>query len=974
MTDSMQVNLRQVTRGMSIPLKQVEAVVQLHDEGNTVPFITRYRKDETGGLDEVQIRQILTRLSKFRQLLDRKQTILRSIESQGKLTPDLEEKIKAAATVKRLEDLYIPYKPKKQTLATLARKRGLEPLALELLRKPADDWDFHARAAEFVDPEKELRTTDDVLTGVGHIVAEMFSENAELRQKLREIFLRSAKIVTSRVPVTVPAVVETEKEPVSTEEPTDVLEESDAEKEKETEKEEKPAEEMAAEVSAETTQETTAEAEMTEVEETPQETPEAPEVQEETPDKKDEKEGKGEKEENSKATRAAAKAKAKTQKAQRRQKEEERRQKAFQDYFTFEEQVRKIPPHRVLAINRGEHGKILRVKMEVDHDALTKCAEETLLEEGTRYREFLQGCLRDALGRLILPTLEREMRRELTETAETHAVDVFAKNLRNLLLQPPIHEHRVLAMDPGFKNGCKLAALDQFGNFLEHAVIYLIGKGGRQEEAKKTILQLVEKYHITLIAIGNGTACRMTEDFVTELLTHELAEKDVAYVIVNEAGASVYSTSVLGREEFPDYDATLRGAISIGRRLQDPLSELVKIDPANIGVGLYQHDVKAKHLRESLEGVVESCVNFVGVDVNTASPALLRFVSGLNQLHARKIYEYRRQHGPFRNREELRSVPGIGEATYVQAAGFLKISRGDNPLDGTWIHPESYELATRILEKLAIPVEELRHLSPESEAKIAALDVPSLAQELETGEWKLRDILAQLVRPGRDPREDLPKPIFCKGVMKLEDLSAGMELTGTILNVVDFGAFVDIGLHESGLVHVSQIADHYVRDPHDVIAVGDIVKTWVVSIDKERRRVSLTMIDPARPKQENKEKDRKRKSGKPAPKKPTPAAGKPGPEVAAVLAPPRATGLRLVQEAPPDFVPKATRQPVKERKPAAPANKPEQAEKRPSRAALPKYQYRKEVTKPAAELSEEVKKGKAPMRGFDELAAFLKQK
>ncbi|MDO4583316.1 MAG: Tex family protein [Planctomycetia bacterium] len=960
MTDLMQVNLRQVARGMSIPLKQVEAVVQLHDEGNTVPFITRYRKDETGGLDEVQIRQILTRLNKLRQLLDRKQTILRSIESQGQLTPDLEEKLKAATTVKRLEDLYIPFKPKKQTLATLARKRGLEPLAMEILQNACED--LNARAAEFVDPEKELNSVEEVLAGTGHILAEKYSENAELRQKLREIFLRTAKILTTRIP---PAPVSAEdevKEVVS----------------EETVVAEAPEVEISEDIAVEIVEE------VPEVAETAEEVAENPVTAEESAESTESAETTSEEataeasEEAKKAARAAAKAKAKAQKAQRRQKEEERRQKAFQDYFEFEEQVRKIPPHRVLAINRGEHGKILRVKLDADQEALTKCAEETLLSADMPHQEFLRGCIRDALGRLILPALERETRRELTETAETHAVDVFAKNLRNLLLQPPIHEHRVLAMDPGFKNGCKLAALDQFGNFLEHAVIYLIGKKERLEEAKKTILQFIEKYHITLIAIGNGTASRTTEDFVAKLLTEDLAGKDVAYVVVNEAGASVYSTSVLGREEFPEYDATLRGAISIGRRLQDPLSELVKIDPANIGVGLYQHDVKAKHLRESLEGVVESCVNFVGVDVNTASPALLRFVSGLNQLHGRKIYEYRRQHGPFRNREELRAVPGIGEATYVQAAGFLKIGRGDNPLDATWIHPESYALATRILEKLEISVEELRHLPQEWEAKIAALDIPSLAEELGTGEWKLRDILTQLARPGRDPREDLPRPIFRKGVMKLEDLSPGMELTGTILNVVDFGAFVDIGLHESGLVHVSQIADHYVRDPHDAIAVGDIVKTWVVSVDKERRRVSLTMIDPARtvepsaPQAGAKEKERKRKPAKPAKKPPVPVA-KPGPEVAAVLAPPKSFGLRLVQEAPADFVPKTAMSTPKERKPQAPAAKQEREEKRSNRAALPKYQYRKDVVKPAAELSEEVKKGKAPMRGFDELAAFLKQ-
>jgi len=442
----------------------------------------------------------------------------------------------------------------------------------------------------------------------------------------------------------------------------------------------------------------------------------------------------------------------------------------------------------------------------------------------------------------------------MTEMAEAHAVTVFARNLRNLLLLPPVRSRRVLAVDPGFKSGCKLAALDEFGSLLDQAVIHLVGKEERKVEGRKKLVELIKQHSLVVMALGNGTACRETEELLGELLADELKDDGVAYVIVNEAGASVYSTSPLGREELPQYDATLRSAISIGRRLLDPLSELVKIDPGSLGVGLYQHDVKAKHLRASLDAVVESCVNYVGVDVNTASPALLRYVSGLNQLTARRVYDHRLTHGPFRDREQLKEVPGFGEATFVQAAGFLKIADGDNPLDATWIHPESYEVARQALEKLGFSLADLRQ--KETTAAIAQKvaefngQTEQLAADWHVGLMTLRDILAQLTRPGRDPREDLPAPIFKRGVLKLEDLQPGMELMGSVLNVVDFGAFVDIGLHDSGLVHVSQLANRFVRDPHDVVSVGDIVKVWVMEIDKTRRRVSLTMIPPGTPKHE----------------------------------------------------------------------------------------------------------------------------
>jgi uncharacterized protein len=720
-------------------------------------------------------------------------------------------------------------------------------------------------------------------------------------------------------------------------------------------------------------------------------------------------------------------------KSLRASKKEKKRQKleaAFKDYFHFSESLSRIPPHRVLAINRGERARILRVKIELDLEAVLATAEKCLLAADHPFHSFLSACLRDALQRLILPSLERETRRELTEAAEQHAVDVFIRNLRKLLLQPPVHGHRVLAVDPGFRNGCKLIALDEFGNVLGHDILHVVGRDERRQEARGKVAQMVRQYGLSVVAIGNGTGCRETEQLVADVITHELADTDVAYVVVNEAGASVYSTSPVGREELPDYDPVLRSAISIGRRLLDPLSELVKINPANIGVGLYQHDVKAKHLRESLDAVVESCVNYVGVDANTASPALLRYVSGLNQLTARRVYEFRREHGPFRVREDLKKVPGFGEATFVQAAGFLKIRDGDEPLDATWIHPESYDIAGRVLEKLDADVDVLRTavaratapappsspaatttddttadmvvesgpvLSAETNAgeavasiaaapatvvagdreaaepaaatdgqadissaarasqaetfeealavearqqararladKVANVSVHDLAVELGAGEMLLRDILVALTRFGRDPREDLPPPVFRRGIMKLEDLKPGMELTGSVLNVVDFGAFVDIGLTESGLVHISRLADRYIRDPHEVVGVGDTLKVWVLDVDRERRRVSLTAVPPGT--------ERKRPEPKPKSslnlKPPAPASSAP---VKSLPPPPRQRG----------------RPPAK-------------------RARVGKGRsWTANTSLPAKPLTKAMEEGKEPLRSFGDLLQFYEKK
>jgi uncharacterized protein len=977
------IDLRQVGRGLDIPLRQIQATVELLDEGNTVPFITRYRKDQTGGLDEEQIREIQGRLAKTRLLAERKQTILRSIDSQGKLNDTLAKQILAATTTKRLEDLYLPYKPKKQTLATQARSRGLEALAQEILEAAPTANDLDARAADFVNTDRQVPTAADALLGAGHILAEQFSEQAELRQALREIMQRTGVLVSVRLAP--------ESKPEAAEAPA-----AQAEKPAAAAKEE-PSAPFAPELVQPVAEETThtsveqpavpdsvvAVAETSSVVIGEEIIATSPEV--ESPETLAAVETvsvtAGEaaltlhtdvvevpvisattvspstrvgklltKSAMRKIAKQQAKLVAQKKREQKKKKIEEKKITAFRDYFDYHEEIRKIPPHRVLAINRGERARVMRVRLDCDMDAMFKVVEETLVPAGHPHGDYLRGCSRDALTRLILPSLERDIRRELTDRAEAHAVGVFAKNLRNLLLQPPVHNHRILAVDPGFKSGCKLAALDQFGNLVGHGIIYLVGKPDRTEEAKQKVLELIAQHQLTVVVIGNGTACRHTEDFIAGLIENELKDQGVAYVIVNEAGASVYSTSRMGREELPECDATLRGAISIGRRLQDPLSELVKIEPANIGVGLYQHDVKAKHLQSSLDEVVESGVNYVGVDVNTASPALLRYVSGMNQLTARRLYEYRREHGPFANREQLRAVPGLGDATFVQSAGFLKITGGDNQLDTTWIHPESYPVALQVLEKLQGAVADLsnKEMTAALAERAAKVDQESLAKELGVGVLTLKDILVQLVRPGRDPREDLPAPVFKRGVMKLEDLTPGMELTGTVLNVVDFGCFVDIGMHDSGLVHVSRLADKFIRDPHDVVAVGDIVRVWVMEIDKERRRVSLTMVKPGS------EHPRPPHHGKPEHGKPQ---GEGAPQH-------RREGQQGGQRS------------SGERRPPRPqGGRPQgQGHGRPQQQQYRQPPRPRPAPKPLIPITDEMKTGKAPMRTFGDLLQFYQQK
>ena len=887
-------DLSSVSRTLGLNADGVRAVIELLDAGNTVPFITRYRKDQTGGLDEEQIRAIQERVVKLRALHERKQTILRSIESQGKLTPELAAAIEAAATSRGLEDLYLTFKPKKQTLGAIARERGLEPLAQEILTADPAASDLDARALDFVNPDRKVSSAADALLGAGHILAESFSERADLRGKIREIFSSGGKLVTTRIE---PEKSEAAAKSAAAPNPVPAEETGATSVAAESPVESGPPEAPAS--SEAPIANSAANTPLVESIPVSEDVPTAPELETQAPTMTSESpvelvilasdssieappvaaEGEANpaiapaesssapSESSSVPSGSSVAPSAKREKTKKKpEKKAGPDHRAFRDYFQYSEPLSRVPPHRVLAINRGERAKAIRVKVEVDLDAIWQVVDELLAPVAHPHVEFLRGCAKDAMQRLVLPSLEREFRRELTDRAESHAVDVFARNLRKLLLQPPIRDRRVLAVDPGYKSGCKLAALDEFGKLLDHGVAHIVGSAERRAESTRKVVELIKAHNINCVAIGNGTACRETEQWISDLIAGELAGQTVAYVVVNEAGASVYSTSRLGREEFPTYDATLRGAISIGRRLQDPLSELVKIDAANIGVGMYQHDVKAKHLQESLDAVVASCVNYVGVDLNSASSALLRYVSGLNQLTAQRVFDFRVAHGPFKSREQLKSVPGIGDATFVQAAGFLKIVGGDNPLDVTWIHPESYLAAEQVLARLEHTPATLadKELAGKLAEKAAQADLPKLAAEVSVGVHTLADMLAQLARPGRDPRDTLPPPIFRHGILKIDDLAPGMHLQGTILNVVDFGAFVDIGLKDSGLVHISQLADKFVADPHSVVSVGDIVRVWVMEVDKERRRVSLTMVEPGSRKPPESRRPAKNNEGGPA--------------------------------------------------------------------------------------------------------------
>ncbi|MDO4585932.1 MAG: Tex-like N-terminal domain-containing protein [Planctomycetia bacterium] len=882
MTEPVAINFRFIAHETNLSPDTIQTVINLFKEEHPVPFIARYRKDQTGNLDADVLRKIESLFLEQRQLAERKETILRSIDSLGKLTPNLDKKIREARTSRRLEDIYLPYKPKKQTLASAAREKGLEPFAIEILEANETAFDLSKRAADFINEEKGLLTVEDVLAGVGYIISEMMSEKVELRSRIRELIQRSGKIISTLCETsgstenkTIKPDSETRNESIvdntktSTEDSINLNEssetvgaeppsspeqpvldnvsqetqpnldltapensspasDSDSLEQKNDSKTVLPDENKNLDVSLSDNPSSEVKTDPNSVAEPISSTDPQPAASNTTPEK------------------TARKQDSSRKKKSAKDQKQEQLVKQFADYFNFKSEIRLCPPHRILAINRGERSKILKVKLDFKEDQVRETAQEIVISPDHPHQEYLSKCLNDALTRLLLPSLEREIRRDLTDHAEEQAIQVFAKNLKNLLLQKPLLRRRVLAIDPGFKNGCKITALDEFGNFLAYDTIFINGSQDRKARAMNKICDLIEKYNLSIIAIGNGTGCRETEEFIANLIATKFAEKDIAYIIVNEAGASVYSVSPTAKEEFPNYDPYVRGAIFIGRRLQDPLNELVKIEPGSLGVGMYQHDIKPKRLKDSLTRVVEAGVNYVGVDLNSATPAILRYVSGLNQLTAKRIYEYRIENGPFRKREQLLNVPGFGKATYMHSAGFLKIHDGYEPLDTTWIHPESYDLANKILEKLGFSTEDLRSTAKRTElaTQIASVDAEALAKEFETGVYTVRDILDQFVRPGRDPREELPSPIFKKGIMKIEDLSVGMELTGTVLNVVDFGAFVDIGLHESGLIHISHMGDRFVHDSHQCVTVGDIVKVWVIEVDPVRHRISLSLLPP----------------------------------------------------------------------------------------------------------------------------------
>ena len=699
---------------LSIKLSQVDAAVKLIDEGNTIPFISRYRKEATGALNDEQLRNLYDRLTYLRNLDEKKATILSSIEEQGLLTDELKAQINDAMTMVVLEDLYRPYRPKRRTKASIAKEKGLEGLAniilLQMTKKPLNE-----EAKAYLNPEKEVNTIEDAINGAKDIIAENISDDADYRMWIRKYTFNNGSIVS----------------------------------------------------------------------------------------------------------------KAKDEKAE----------SVYEMYYDYSEAVKKVPGHRVLAMNRGEAEKVLTVKISVDEEQIIKYLEsKVIVNNNENTTPSLKEAVADAFSRLIFPSIEREIRNELTEKAEDSAINVFGKNLEQLLLQPPVSGHVVLGWDPAFRTGCKLAVVDATGKVLDTTVIYPTAPQNKVEESKKTVKALINKYGISLISLGNGTASRESEVIIADIIKE--ADSHVEYAIVNEAGASVYSASKLATEEFPNFDVGQRSAASIARRIQDPLAELVKIDPKSIGVGQYQHDMNQKKLSDALTGVVEDCVNKVGVDLNTASAALLEYISGINKTLAKNIVEYRETNGRFKNRKQLLKVPKLGPKAYEQCAGFLRILNGENPLDATSVHPESYEITNKLLDKLGFSVGDIK-----TGLKLSDMikDKKKLSSELSVGELTLSDILKELEKPGRDPREDSPKPALRSDVLSLEDLREGMILKGTIRNVIDFGAFVDIGVHQDGLVHISQICEQYIKHPLEKVSVGDIVEVKVLSIDMAKKRIALTM-------------------------------------------------------------------------------------------------------------------------------------
>ena len=705
---------------LGVKYKQVESTVKLIDEGNTIPFIARYRKEVTGGLSDEQLRDLGERLAYLRNLEERKEEVKNSIEEQGKLTDEIVIALQNAKILAEVEDIYRPYKQKKRTRATIAKEKGLEPLA-EIIIEQKETKNINEIAKDFVDSEKGVESTDDAISGAMDIIAENISDNANYRKEIKKLCYRDGLIVTKG----------------------------------------------------------------------------DPEVK-----------------------------------------------SSYEMYYDFSEKVSKIPSHRILAINRGEKENFLKVKIEKPEDLIIGFMEKDIikLNPNNQFVDILKNTIQDSFKRLIEPSIEREIRSDLTEKADEKAIKVFGQNAKQLLLGAPLKGLTVMGFDPAYRTGCKIAVIDETGKLLATTTIYPTEPQNDVIGAKKELTNLINKFNINMIAIGNGTASRESETFVAGLIS-ELGKNDLYYAIVSEAGASVYSASKLATEEYPDINVSLRGAISIARRLQDPLAELVKIDPKAIGVGQYQHDVNQKKLTESLTGVVEDAVNKVGVDVNTATPSLLSYVSGINKTIANNIVKYRDENGKLKERKELLKVPKLGKVAFEQCAGFIRIFDGKNPLEVTAVHPESYDVAEKLLKKVGYEKSDLadKEKLNQIKAHLSALNVDNVAKELDVGVLTLKDIIDELSKPGRDPRDEMPKPVLRSDVLKFEDLKEGMILTGTVRNVIDFGAFVDIGVKHDGLVHISELSEKFVKNPSDVVAVGDIVKVKVIKIDSERQKVGLSM-------------------------------------------------------------------------------------------------------------------------------------
>ena len=717
------VNIEErLVKELGITLKQVQNVIKLLDEGNTVPFISRYRKEQTGGLSDDVLRKFFERLTYLRNLKERKEDVLRLIDEQGKLNDDIVKALEKADTLTEVEDIYRPYKQKKRTRATISLEKGLKPLA-DLILEGNFKGNLNEEASKYINEEKKVLTEEEAINGALDIVAEVISDEAAFRKWIREFVMREGKIESKG----------------SSEEPT-----------------------------------------------------------------------------------------------------------PFEMYYEYSEDVNKIPAHRILAINRGEKEKVLSVKIVANEDKIITYLQNRLLKNNEVTDEYLKLAIKDSFKRLIYPSIEREIRSQLTDKGEEGAILIFKENLKALLMQAPIKGKVVMGYDPGFRTGCKVAVLDPTGKFLEKATVYPTVPKKDIEGTKKLLKELIYKHNVDVISLGNGTASRESEEVISEMLTEIKNEsgKELAYVIVSEAGASVYSASELAAKEYPDLDVTIRGAISIGRRLQDPMAELVKIDPKAIGVGQYQHDVTPKRLDESLTGVVEDSVNKVGVDLNTATPSLLTYIAGINASIANNIVAYRDETGGFKSRKELLKVKRLGQKAYEQCAGFLRVMESKNPLDNTAVHPESYEAAEKLINILGYSMDDLKNKKlSDIEDRVKEKGLKNLESELEIGELTLKDIIKELQKPGRDPREDMPKPILKTGVIDLKDLQSGMELMGTVRNVSDFGAFVDIGVHQDGLVHKSQMANKFVKHPLDIVKVGDIIKVKIMEVDEKRKRISLTMKD-----------------------------------------------------------------------------------------------------------------------------------